>query len=169
MWPKAENIFFLFGSHLSFFSFFRNWGSFKSCLACVAKQTGFQWQDFTFFPSQAPPDFFVPWELLGLLSWFQPCVGSNSSQSAWNCTYGLVGSPLFPVFLTGTGALPLHLDPSCVWALWSDVENKRLDTKGGKWWRGGGGGGVMKWEIGIDIYTLICIKWITNKNLLYKK
>ena len=31
------------------------------------------------------------------------------------------------------------------------------------------GGGVMNWEIGIDIYTLICIKWITNKNLLYKK
>ena len=24
-------------------------------------------------------------------------------------------------------------------------------------------------EIGIDIYILICIKWITNKNLLYKK
>ena len=24
-------------------------------------------------------------------------------------------------------------------------------------------------EIGIDIYTPICIKWITNKNLLYKK
>ena len=33
----------------------------------------------------------------------------------------------------------------------------------------GGGGGVMNWEIGIDIYTPICIKWITNKNLLYKK
>ena len=33
----------------------------------------------------------------------------------------------------------------------------------------GGGGGGMNWEIGIDIYTLICIKWITNKNLLYKK
>ena len=31
-----------------------------------------------------------------------------------------------------------------------------------------GGGGGMNWEIGIDIYTLICIKWITNKNLLYK-
>ena len=31
------------------------------------------------------------------------------------------------------------------------------------------GGGGMNWEIGIDIYTLICIKWITNKNLLYKK
>ena len=27
----------------------------------------------------------------------------------------------------------------------------------------------MNWEIGIDIYTLICIKWITNKNLLYTK
>ena len=26
----------------------------------------------------------------------------------------------------------------------------------------------MNWEIGIDIYTLICIKWITNKNLLYR-
>ena len=33
---------------------------------------------------------------------------------------------------------------------------------------GGGGGGVMNWEIGIDIYILICIKWITKKNLLYK-
>ena len=33
----------------------------------------------------------------------------------------------------------------------------------------GGGGGGMNWETGIDIYTLICIKWITNKNLLYKK
>ena len=27
----------------------------------------------------------------------------------------------------------------------------------------------MNWEIGIDIYTLIRIKQITNKNLLYKK
>ena len=32
----------------------------------------------------------------------------------------------------------------------------------------GGGGGVMNWEIGIDIDTPICIKYITNKNLLYK-
>ena len=38
--------------------------------------------------------------------------------------------------------------------------------QGGK--SGGGGGGVMNWEIGIDMYTLICIKWIINKNLLYK-
>ena len=42
-----------------------------------------------------------------------------------------------------------------------------MDTKGGKWWWWGGGG-VINWEIGIDIYTLICIKEITNKNLLYK-
>ena len=34
---------------------------------------------------------------------------------------------------------------------------------------GGGGGGGVNWEIRIDMYTLICIKWITSKNLLYKK
>ena len=45
-----------------------------------------------------------------------------------------------------------------------------MDTKWGKpWGGGGGGGGVMNWEIGIDMYTLMCIKWMTNKNLLYKK
>ena len=43
-----------------------------------------------------------------------------------------------------------------------------MDTTGGKG-RGGGGSGVMNWEIGIDIYTVICIKWITNKNLFCKK
>ena len=36
----------------------------------------------------------------------------------------------------------------------TDVENKCMDTKGGKRRVGGG----MNWEIGIDIYTLICIK-----------
>ena len=41
-------------------------------------------------------------------------------------------------------------------------------TPRGESW-GVGGGGVMNWEIGIDRYTLIRIKWITNKNLLYKK
>ena len=30
----------------------------------------------------------------------------------------------------------------------------------------GGKGGGMNWEIGIDIYTLLCIKQITNENLL---
>ena len=39
-----------------------------------------------------------------------------------------------------------------------------MDTKG-KSGEAGGGGCGMNWEIGIDMYTLICIKWITNKNL----
>ena len=42
----------------------------------------------------------------------------------------------------------------------TDVENKLTDTKGGR-------EGGMNWEIGIDICTLLCIKWITNENLLY--
>ena len=40
-----------------------------------------------------------------------------------------------------------------------------MDTKGGKLW-GGGDGGVLNWAIGIDMYTLMYIKWTTNKNLL---
>ena len=28
---------------------------------------------------------------------------------------------------------------------------------------------MLNWEIGIDMYTLRCVKWMTNKNLLYKK
>ena len=32
--------------------------------------------------------------------------------------------------------------------------------------RGGWGGGI-NWEIGIDIYTLLYINYITNKDLLY--
>ena len=47
----------------------------------------------------------------------------------------------------------------------TDVENRHMDTKGES---GACGCGVINWEIGIDMYTLICIKWITN-NLLYKK
>ena len=43
-----------------------------------------------------------------------------------------------------------------------------MDTKGGKQQQVGGGG-VMHWEIGIDMSTLMCIKSMTNKNLLYKK
>ena len=43
-----------------------------------------------------------------------------------------------------------------------------MDTKGGKLWVAGGGG-VMNWAIGIDMYILMCIKLMTNKNLLYKK
>ena len=40
----------------------------------------------------------------------------------------------------------------------TDVENKHMDPKGGKRvWVGSGGGG-MNWEIGVDIYTLMCTK-----------
>ena len=43
-----------------------------------------------------------------------------------------------------------------------------MDTKGGKRW-GDGGGGVINWAIGIEMYTLMCIKLMTNNDLLYKK
>ena len=43
-----------------------------------------------------------------------------------------------------------------------------MDTKGGKL-RWGGDGGVLNWVIGIDMYTLMCIKLMTNKNLQYKQ
>ena len=33
---------------------------------------------------------------------------------------------------------------------------------------GGGGGGGMNWVIRIDMYPLMCVKMMTNKNLLYK-
>ena len=39
-----------------------------------------------------------------------------------------------------------------------DVENKCMDIKRGK--------GRMKWEIWIDIYTLLCITQTANENLL---
>ena len=47
-----------------------------------------------------------------------------------------------------------------------DVENKRTDTEAGKW--GVGGGGVMNWEIGIDMCTLMCIKWMKTKKQINK-
>ena len=59
-------------------------------------------------------------------------------------------------------------EPVC----WAEVRHRcREQTyghQGGKA-RGDGGGGVMNWAIGIDMYTLMCIKWMTNTNLLYKK
>ena len=36
------------------------------------------------------------------------------------------------------------------------------------WLPGGkGSGGGMDWDFGIDMYKLLYLKWITNKNLLY--
>ena len=49
----------------------------------------------------------------------------------------------------------------------TDVEDGCMDTKGGEP-RWGGDGGVLNWAIGIDMYTLMCIKLMTN-NLQYKK
>ena len=43
-----------------------------------------------------------------------------------------------------------------------------MDTNGGKP-QGCGGGGVLNWAIGIDMYKVMCVKLMTNKNLLYKK
>ena len=42
-----------------------------------------------------------------------------------------------------------------------------MDTKGGKR-QAGGRGGMMNWVIVIDMYTLMCIKLMTNKDQLYK-
>ena len=39
-------------------------------------------------------------------------------------------------------------------------EGKAVGWGEGRWW-------WDEWEIGIDMYTLICIKWTTNKDLLY--
>ena len=50
----------------------------------------------------------------------------------------------------------------------TDIENV-WTPRGESGWGGGVGGSGMNWEIGIDMYTLICVKQITNKNLLYKK
>ena len=59
---------------------------------------------------------------------------------------------------------------------WTGLQGRNWDTcreqmYGNQGWKvaGGGGGGVMNWGIGIDMYTLMCKKWMTNKNLLYKK
>ena len=35
--------------------------------------------------------------------------------------------------------------------------------------RWGGDGGVLNWAIGMDMYTLMCIKLMANKNLQYKE
>ena len=43
-----------------------------------------------------------------------------------------------------------------------------MDTKGGKPWECGDGG-VLNWAIEIDMYTLMCIKLMTNKNLQYEE
>ena len=41
------------------------------------------------------------------------------------------------------------------------IENKFMVPRGEEW-----GEGIVR-EFGIDMYTLLYLKWITNKNLLY--
>ena len=40
------------------------------------------------------------------------------------------------------------------------MQNKVLDTNRGR-------ESGMNWDIGINMHTLLCIKYITNENLLY--
>ena len=56
-------------------------------------------------------------------------------------------------------------EPVCRAEIETQMQRTNLWAASGE---SGGGGGVMNWEIGIDMYTLICIKWIANKDLLYK-
>ena len=49
---------------------------------------------------------------------------------------------------------------TCVQSRNRDTEKKHTVTKG---WKEGG----MNREMGTDIYTLLCIKQVTNENLLY--
>ena len=62
-------------------------------------------------------------------------------------------------------------EPVCKAEIEIQIQRTNVWTPRGERWGGdgGGGGGGMSWEIGIDMYTLICIKQIPNKNLLYKK
>ena len=40
-----------------------------------------------------------------------------------------------------------------------------MDTKAGKpWW--GGDGGVLNWAIGFDMYTVMCIKLMTDLKII---
>ena len=54
-------------------------------------------------------------------------------------------------------------EPVCKAEIETQMQRTNVWTPGEKV-RGG-----MNWEIGIDVYTLICIKQTTNKKLLYKK
>ena len=61
-------------------------------------------------------------------------------------------------------------EPVCKTEIETQMQRTNIWTPRGESGVGwGDAGGGMNWEIGIDIYTLICIKYITNKKLLYKK
>ena len=59
-------------------------------------------------------------------------------------------------------------EPVCRAEIETQMQRTKVWTSRGE--SGGGWGwGVMNWAIEIDIYTLMCIKLMTNKNLLYRK
>ena len=60
-------------------------------------------------------------------------------------------------------------EPVCRAEVETQMQKTNVWTPRGESRGGGGDGGVMNWAIGIDMYTLMCIKLMTNKNLLYKK
>ena len=53
------------------------------------------------------------------------------------------------------------------WYRWTYLQGRNRDVENGCVDLGGGEGeGGMNWEIGIDIYTLPCVKQIASGNLL---
>ena len=62
----------------------------------------------------------------------------------------------------------VHMNQFAVHKLRHRCREQMYGHQGGKA-AGGGGEGVMNWAIGIDMYPLMWIKLMTNKNLLYKK
>ena len=54
------------------------------------------------------------------------------------------------------------------WCRGTYFQNRNGDTNREQIYRHQvGNGGGINWEVGIHIYTLLCIKQITNENLLY--
>ena len=53
-------------------------------------------------------------------------------------------------------------EPVCRAEIETEMQRKNVWAPRGKaeW---GGGGDVINQEIGIDMYTLMCVKWLTNK------
>ena len=70
---------------------------------------------------------------------------------------------IYGIQKNGTGELV------CKAEIETQMQRTNVRTPSGESDGEGGGGDTMNQETGIDIYTLICIKQITNKNLLYKK
>ena len=60
-------------------------------------------------------------------------------------------------------------EPVCSTEIETQMQRTNVWTPRGESHGGGEDGGVLNWAIGIDMYTLLCIKLMTNKNLLYKK